>query len=154
MIERLLEPISLHKVVLFENNISKIQLTKRKQVQYNNIKEMINMFGNLGNRITSLRKEAGMTQQQLADIVSISRPSLVKIENSQRAISLEEGDAISKALGVSLDSLLTYEDTQKEEVSFAKAFKTKGMNDNNLAEIAKFELLFDALITQEQIYRG
>jgi hypothetical protein len=28
------------------------------------------------------------------------------------------------------------------------------MNDNNLAEIAKFELLFDALITQEQIYRG
>mgnify|MGYP000949820939 CR=1 FL=1 len=154
MIERLLEPISLHKVVLFENNISKIQLTKRKQVQYNNIKEMINMFGNLGNRITSLRKEAGMTQQQLADIVSISRPSLVKIENSQRAISLEEGDAISKALGISLDSLLTYEDTQKEEVSFAKAFKTKGMNDNNLAEIAKFELLFDALITQEQIYRG
>ncbi|MDD4621488.1 MAG: helix-turn-helix transcriptional regulator [Methanosarcina sp.] len=112
------------------------------------------MFGNLGNRITSLRKEAGMTQQQLADIVSISRPSLVKIENSQRAISLEEGDAISKALGISLDSLLTYEDTQKEEVSFAKAFKTKGMNDNNLAEIAKFELLFDALITQEQIYRG
>jgi DNA-binding XRE family transcriptional regulator len=36
------------------------------------------MFGNLGDRITSLRKEAGMTQQQLADIVGISRPSLVK----------------------------------------------------------------------------
>jgi len=112
------------------------------------------MFGNLGDRISSLRKEAGMTQQQLADIVGISRPSLVKIENSQRTVSLEEGGAISKALGISLDSLLTYEDAKKEEVSFAKAFKTKGMNDNNLAEIAKFELLFDALITQEQIYRG
>lgn len=112
------------------------------------------MFANLGERISSLRKQAGMTQQQLADIVGISRPSLVKIENSQRAVSLEEGDAISKALGISLDSLLTSEDVQKEEVSFAKAFKTKGMDDNNLAEIAKFELLFDTLIAQEHICRG
>lgn len=112
------------------------------------------MIKSLGERIADLRKEIGMTQQQMAEIVGISRPSLVKIENSQRAISLEEGNAISKAIGISLDSLLSYEHIQKEEVSFAKAFKTKGMNDYNLAEITKFELLFDALITQEQINRG
>lgn len=107
----------------------------------------------IGDRISSLRKQAGMTQQQLADIVGISRPSLVKIENSQRAVSLEEGDAISKALGISLDNLLTPKDSQKEELSFTKAFKTKGMDDNNLAEIAKLELLFDALAVQEYIYK-
>lgn len=112
------------------------------------------MINNIGDRIADLRKEAGMTQQQMAEIVGISRPSLAKIENSQRAISLEEGDTISKALGISLDSLISHDDIQKEEVSFAKAFKTKGMNDNNLAEITKFELLFDALITQDQINRG
>lgn len=112
------------------------------------------MIKNLGDRIADLRKEAGMTQQQMAEFVGISRPSLVKIENSQRAISLEEGDAISKVLGISLESLLSFEHIQREEVSFAKAFKAKGMNDNNLAEITKFELLFDALITQEQINRG
>ncbi len=112
------------------------------------------MFKTIGDKIANLRKEVGMTQQQMAESVGISRSSLVKIENSQRAISLEEGDAISKALGISLDSLLANENSGNEEKSFAKAFKAKGMNDNNLAEIAKFELLFDALITQELIYRG
>lgn len=112
------------------------------------------MFKSLGEKISMLRKEAGFTQAQMAEKIGISRPSLVKIENSQRAISLEEGDAISKVLGISIDSLLAEEKKQIEEKSFAKAFKSKGMTDDNLAEIARFELLFDALITQEQIYRG
>lgn len=112
------------------------------------------MSNRLGEKIAMLRKEVGMTQAQMADRIGISRPSLVKIENSQRAISLEEGNLISKVFGISLDSLLAEDESPKEEKSFAMAFKSKGMNENNLAEIAKFELLFDALITQEQIYRG
>ena len=112
------------------------------------------MFNSLGEKISMLRKEAGLTQAQMAEKIGVSRPSLVKIENSQRVISLEEGDAISKVLGISLDSLLAEGNNKNEEKSFAKAFKAKGMTDDNLAEIAKFELLFDALITQEQIYRG
>lgn len=112
------------------------------------------MFNSLGEKIAMLRKEAGLTQAQMAEKIGISRPALVKIENAQRVISLEEGDAISKILGISLDSLLAEGNRQNEENSFAKAFKAKGMTDDNLAEIAKFELLFDALITQEQIYRG
>jgi len=112
------------------------------------------MFNSIGEKISKLRKEAGLTQAQLAERIGISRPSLVKIENSQRAISLEEGDAISGILGISIYSLLDQEKKQSEEKSFAKAFKAKGMTDDNLAEISKFELLFDALITQEQIYRG
>ena len=112
------------------------------------------MFNSIGEKISKLRKEAGLTQAQFAERIGISRPSLVKIENSQRAISLEEGDAISRVLGISIYSLLDEEGKQSEEKSFEKAFKAKGMTDDNLAEIAKFELLFDALITQEQIYRG
>lgn len=112
------------------------------------------MFNSLGEKISMLRKEAGLTQAQMAEKIGISRPSLVKIENSQRVISLEEGDVISKVLGISLDSLLTEGNNKSEEKSFAKAFKAKGMTGDNLVEIVKFELLFDALFTQEQIYRG
>lgn len=112
------------------------------------------MFNTIGEKIAVLRKEAGFTQAQLAEIINLSRPALVKIENSQRIISLEEGDAISKALGLSLDSLLMLESNTRTERSFAMAFKTKGMNEENLKEISKFELLFDALITQEQIFKG
>lgn len=112
------------------------------------------MINNLGEKISILRKESGLTQAKMAEMIGISRPSLVKIENSQRVISLEEGDAISKVLGISLESLLNAGEKQSNEKSFAKAFKAKGMSDVNLPEIDKFELLFDAMITQEQIYRG
>ena len=111
------------------------------------------MVKNLGDKIATLRKDIGMTQQQMAEKIGISRPSLVKIENSQRAISLEEGDAISRALGINLDTLLTL-DKKQEEKTFVMAFKAKGMKSDNISEIAKFELLFDAFITQEQIYRS
>ncbi len=112
------------------------------------------MYTTIGEKIAVLRKEAGFTQAQLAERINLSRPALVKIENSQRSISLEEGDAISKALGLSLDSLLVVENNDVPEKSFAMAFKMRGMNEENLKEIAKFELLFDVLITQEKIYKG
>ena len=111
------------------------------------------MFKSLGDKIATLRKEARMTQEQLSGKIGVSRPALVKIENSQRAISLDEGDAISKALGISIDTLMNIDDKQ-EEKTFVMAFKAKGMASDNIDEIAKYELLFDAFITQEQIHRG
>ncbi|KUO75221.1 MAG: hypothetical protein APF77_11335 [Clostridia bacterium BRH_c25] len=112
------------------------------------------MFNTIGDKISSIRKDLGMTQQELADKIGMSRPSLVKIENSQRAISLDEGKAISKAIGISLETLLAEAKEETVSNSFVKAFKSKGMTQNNIDEIAKYELLFDAFITQEQIYRG
>lgn len=112
------------------------------------------MFNTIGDKISSIRKDLGMTQQEMADRIGMSRPSLVKIENSQRAISLDEGNAISKVLGISLETLLAEEKEDAITQSFVKAFKSKGMTPNNINEIAKYELLFDAFITQEQIYRG
>ena len=112
-------------------------------------------YQNLGHRIASLRKERKMTQQELADLVGISRPVMVKIENAQRIVSLEEGDEISKALGLSIDTLLDYDKIENEERSFVKAFKSKGRcSEQQEKEIRKFEMLFDALCIQEAIYRG
>jgi len=56
-------------------------------------------------------------------------------------------------LGINLNTLLTLDEKQ-EEKTFVKAFKAKGMPSDKISEIAKFELLFDAFITQEQTYRG
>lgn len=112
-------------------------------------------YQNLGHRIAVLRKEKKMTQQELADKVGISRPVMVKIENNQRTLSLDEGNAVSGALGMSIDSLLDYDRDETEERSFVKAFKSKGQcNEEQEKEIRRFELLFDALCTQEVIYRG
>jgi transcriptional regulator with XRE-family HTH domain len=108
---------------------------------------------NLGERISILRKEKGLTQAELAEQIGISRPVMVKIENAQRAVSLDEGEALSKSFGISLDSLLDFEE-DKEEKSFFKAFKAKGMDNDQLNYIKRFEMLFDALCTQEEICKG
>ena len=78
---------------------------------------------------------------------------MVKIENAQRTVSLDEGEALSRALGIKLDSLLDYEENT-EEKSFFEAFKAKGMDDDQLNDIKRFEMLFDALCTQKEIYKG
>jgi transcriptional regulator with XRE-family HTH domain len=112
------------------------------------------MDNTVGNKISAIRKELGLTQQNLALRIGISRPSLVKIENSQRVISLDEGIAISKALGISLETLLMDNDEEIPSESFVMAFKSKGMADKDIEEISKLELLFDALITQKEIFEG
>jgi transcriptional regulator with XRE-family HTH domain len=105
---------------------------------------------NLGERISILRKEKGLTQAELAEQIGISRPVMVKIENAQRAVSLDEGEALSKSFGISLDSLLDFEEDKEEKSSF----KAKGMDNDQLNYIKRFEMLFDALCTQQEIYKG
>ena len=111
----------------FRTNIHILLLTEEKKFYILDIKEVIYMFNTIGNKISLIRKELGMTQQELAEKIGMSRPSLVKIENSQRAISLEEGNIISKVLGISLETLLANEEEEAVSQSFVKAFKSKGI---------------------------
>ncbi len=107
----------------------------------------------IGYKISALRKELGMTQQQLASKSGINSSSIVKIENAQQAISIGEGKAISKALGISLKTLLFNGFEKIPSDSFVKAFESKGLSDKDLEEVSKLELLFDALLVQREIYQ-
>lgn len=112
-------------------------------------------FNSLGHRIAILRKEAHLTQLELSKMIDVSRPVIVKIENNQRVISLNEGEAISRAFGISIDTLLNYEKNETVNKTFVRAFKAKGRNNTRQEkEIRRFELLFDALCTQEIINKG
>lgn len=114
-------------------------------------------FKNIGEVINFFRKQIGMTQEQLGNKVGLSRVTIAKIENSQRALSLEEAVNISRVFSIDVDSLYEcvddFED-RKEEKSFVMAFRTKGMKEKDLLEIRRIELLMDALRTQEEILRG
>lgn len=59
-----------------------------------------------GKRIQSLRKKAGMTQEQLAERLSFDRPHLAKIETGMRSCSIETLLEFSELFGVSTDYLL------------------------------------------------
>ena len=60
----------------------------------------------MGKRIKSLRKELGLTQQQLADKIGVHNNNLSKWELGQSRPDISSLVLIAKALGVTVDSLL------------------------------------------------
>ena len=57
----------------------------------------------IGQRITELRKMKGLSQEDLAKSVKISRPSLAQIELGNRTVDVLEFQRLSMLLGFSLD---------------------------------------------------
>ena len=60
----------------------------------------------LGNRIRFYRTSKGLSQNQLGDMVALNTNHISRIENGQKAPSLESLLNIAKALNVSADQLL------------------------------------------------
>lgn len=60
------------------------------------------------NRIALLRKQMGMSQKELADIVGVVQSTISVWENGQVAIDSNALPALSKALAVQVDYLLDY----------------------------------------------
>ena len=61
----------------------------------------------IGQRITELRKMKGLSQQDLAKSVKISRPSLAQIELGNRTVDVLELQRLSMVLGFSLDDFVS-----------------------------------------------
>ena len=53
----------------------------------------------IGNEIATLRKEKGMTQQDLADRVELQRAHIARIEAGRYSVGLDTLAAIAQALG-------------------------------------------------------
>jgi transcriptional regulator with XRE-family HTH domain len=61
----------------------------------------------IGKRISELRKQNGLSQDELAKLIRISRPSLAQIELGKRYLDVNELAALAKALGFSLDDFMS-----------------------------------------------
>ena len=64
------------------------------------------------NRVRELRTEAGMPQQQLADLVSVSRQTINAIEKGDYNPTIRLCISICRALGKTLDELFWEEEEQ------------------------------------------
>ena len=60
----------------------------------------------LGEKLKTARKSAGLTQEQLADKLSVSRQAITKWESDKGMPDIDNLKHLSKLLGVSLDYLL------------------------------------------------
>jgi putative transcriptional regulator len=61
------------------------------------------------NRIRVLRAEIGITQEQLAEKVGVTRNTIISIEKDKYCPSLKLGYRIAHFFGVGIDEVFTYE---------------------------------------------
>ena len=61
-----------------------------------------------GRRIQELRKDRSLSQERLAEIISVDRSYMGFVERGERNPTLEKIDKISKALKVSLKDLFDF----------------------------------------------
>lgn len=66
-------------------------------------------------RVKEYRKEAGLTQQQLADRVHVSVRTIISIEKEQYSPSLMLAYRIAVEFGVSVEELCCLEENKREE---------------------------------------
>ena len=67
-------------------------------------------FKELGRRIAKLRKEAGLTQVQLAEILKISQQHMASFEAGRRKVSSSDIPLLAQLFGISTDELLGIQD--------------------------------------------
>lgn len=66
--------------------------------------------GKLSNSLRELRQtRGGITQQELADRVGVTRQTVIAIEGNKYSPSLEVAFMIAQALGVKIDNVFHYD---------------------------------------------
>jgi putative transcriptional regulator len=61
------------------------------------------------NRIRALRTDRGLTQAQLAELLGVTRQTVIAVEQGKYSPSLELAFQIARALGRSIDEVFAYE---------------------------------------------
>ena len=83
----------------------------------------------IGQRIAELRKMKGLSQEDLAKSVKISRPSLAQIELGNRSVDVLELQRLSMVLGFSLDDFMSKNFTVSPVVEDKAEAKSKKANE-------------------------
>lgn len=91
----------------------------------------------LGEKLQLLRRARGLSQEQLAEALDVSRQAISKWENSDSVPELEKLKAISQYFGVTADYLLFEEQTELQSAADAETRK----NDTYREDVRGFARL-------------
>lgn len=81
----------------------------------------------LGKNIRNLRKEAGWTQEKLAEMAGISVPFMTQIELARKTPSLDVIENIAKALSVSYAQLFKNEISENKDIAYSLRLLESGL---------------------------
>jgi len=86
----------------------------------------------LGKKLVQIRKSKGYSQEELAKVLEISRPSLAQIELGNRSIDIFEIQKMASILGFSIDELVNANLTllSEPEMMYSSIKKTETKRNN------------------------
>ncbi len=87
------------------------------------------MENTLGKRIADLRREKGLKQDELAEMLSVSPQAVSKWENDQTCPDISLLPELAKILGVSVDELLSGKKEEAPVVRILPESERKNIND-------------------------
>jgi len=70
--------------------------------------------GDLKNRLEELRKQKGIRQEELAEILEVSRQTIGSLENGRYNPSIILAIKIARFFGTSVEEIFIYEEEQKK----------------------------------------
>ena len=71
--------------------------------------------GRIKNRLEQLRKQRGISQEELADALQVSRQTVGSLENGRYNPSILLAFKIARYFGMAIEDIFLYEDEGKEE---------------------------------------
>ncbi len=69
----------------------------------------------IGNKIKEIRKAKKISQEKLAEMISMNHRSIVRLENSHNVPTLDTLEKIAKALNVNITDFFETQDVQNRE---------------------------------------
>lgn len=100
----------------------------------------------LGSRLKQLRIERGLTQQQLGDMINVTKVSICCYEKGERVPSLDTLIDLSNALGVDLNTLVGYDRYIVSDNDTSYGLNVSKEEMQLLLELRQYSRLYNDLI--------
>lgn len=71
----------------------------------------------IGKTIKAIREEKGLTQQQVAELVTMHRSNYSKVESGDRDLSIDAINKVAKYFGMTIDELVNFNGKIPNEVT-------------------------------------
>jgi transcriptional regulator with XRE-family HTH domain len=94
------------------------------------------IMSTFGERLKNLRKSKKMKQEDLAEVLNISKSAVGMYERNEREPSYEMLESISNYFNESIDFLLTGKEKKKENSNLF-FFDTEGLTDEEIEDIQR-----------------
>jgi len=105
-----------------------------------------------GSKIKMLRAAHGLTQQNIADYLKVSREFISMIESNEREIGLNNLEKLTDLFGVELIDLVN-EDDENVTVTASLAFRAGEIQVADLEQVSKFRSIVKNYLKMQKIYK-